>query len=359
MASNFNVHSILVSRFLLFFIISFPASLAAGTWSVIPQAGKTTASITPGSAVSIQGTDEFNTWFESQSLESGEVLVYMNGQLLVNATLRLRNAETSLYVFDFSRSAISSSIWPAIRARAPGSPYLSRNIDLAFGDSQSIHWNQGTQSVQLILIRTKMIVAWGLVIVCLLIFFLNLTRKSNILRAGRPPIPDEKPPMSLARTQMAFWLFVIVSSYVWIWLITGNLHSTNETVLILLGIASGTYLGAVFIEGSSGEVTVNEGTVGDADELPATDHVMPIRKRETKWFMQLLSDNTGVKLHRFQILTWTVVLGGIFIVETIKSLSMPSFPPSLLGLLGISTSTYLGFKFPELKGQDQTVKQEE
>ncbi|MCK5467548.1 MAG: hypothetical protein KAI99_03540, partial [Cyclobacteriaceae bacterium] len=61
----------------------------------------------------------------------------------------------------------------------------------------------------------------------------------------------------------------------------------------------------------------------------------------------ILSDNTGFSFHRFQILIWTIVLGIIFIVEVISNLQMPEFDDTLLMLMGISSGTYIGFKFPE------------
>ena len=43
---------------------------------------------------------------------------------------------------------------------------------------------------------------------------------------------------------------------------------------------------------------------------------------------------------------WTVVLGLVFIVQVVNDLSMPDFSPTLLGLMGISSGTYIGFKLP-------------
>ena len=60
-----------------------------------------------------------------------------------------------------------------------------------------------------------------------------------------------------------------------------------------------------------------------------------------------LSDGDGFSLHRFQIMAWTVALGVIFIATAYNNLSMPEFSPTLLGLMGISSGTYLGFKMPE------------
>jgi hypothetical protein len=49
---------------------------------------------------------------------------------------------------------------------------------------------------------------------------------------------------------------------------------------------------------------------------------------------------------------WTLVLGVIFCVSVYNSLEMPEFSATLLGLMGISSGTYLGFKVPEKQGSD-------
>jgi hypothetical protein len=63
----------------------------------------------------------------------------------------------------------------------------------------------------------------------------------------------------------------------------------------------------------------------------------------------ILSDEDGPSFHRFQILAWTLVLSVIFIASVVQTLDMPDFSPTLLGLLGVSSGAYLGFKFPEQK----------
>ena len=42
----------------------------------------------------------------------------------------------------------------------------------------------------------------------------------------------------------------------------------------------------------------------------------------------------------------------IFVASVYKNLSMPQFSATLLGLMGISSGTYLGFKVPETKATD-------
>ena len=54
-----------------------------------------------------------------------------------------------------------------------------------------------------------------------------------------------------------------------------------------------------------------------------------------------------MSFHRFQVVAWTITLGFIFLAQVFNSLLMPEFDAMLLALMGISSGTYLGFKYPE------------
>ena len=58
----------------------------------------------------------------------------------------------------------------------------------------------------------------------------------------------------------------------------------------------------------------------------------------------ILSDKDGPGFYRFQILAWTPSV--IFIRSVVQTLDMPAFSSTLLGLIGVSSGTCLGFKFP-------------
>jgi hypothetical protein len=46
---------------------------------------------------------------------------------------------------------------------------------------------------------------------------------------------------------------------------------------------------------------------------------------------------------------WTLILAIVFVISVWNNLAMPDFGATLLGLMGISSGTYIGFKFPEVK----------
>jgi hypothetical protein len=75
------------------------------------------------------------------------------------------------------------------------------------------------------------------------------------------------------------------------------------------------------------------------------DSAEPSRNRS--WHLDLLSDENGVSLHRLQMAVWSIALMAVFVRAVHTDLLMPEFDATLLGLMGISSGAYIGFKFPE------------
>ncbi len=106
--------------------------------------------------------------------------------------------------------------------------------------------------------------------------------------------------------------------------------------IALIGIGAATALGSALID--------DKKSTPQPDEPGGT----------TRGFLDdHISDPNGVSLHRFQMFVWTLVLGIIFIGSVYKNPGMPEFRATLLGLMGISSGTYLGFKVPEKSASDK------
>ena len=173
----------------------------------------------------------------------------------------------------------------------------------------------------------------GLIALALAIF-VYLCRNTALIRSGTHPVPHERP-YSLSLFQMSFWFFLVIAAYVFMWLINDELDTITDSVLGLIGIGAATALGAALIDKNK--------TAPLPDEPGG----------KSKGFLNdVMSDPTGVSLHRFQMFVWTLVLGVIFIGSVYKNLEMPEFSATLLGLMGISSGTYLGFKVPEKQSSD-------
>jgi hypothetical protein len=239
-----------------------------------------------------------------------------------------------------------------------------------------------------------------LIIFVTLFLLLWLARKTNIIREpGPPPVSGKRRPYNLGRAQMAFWFFLIYASYVTIWLITNTLDTITPSLLALMGISAGTALGEALID--DGKDTAKSNQIRDLTaEKQAIDQTVTQLQSQVDsinaiqsptvtdqanrdainrqliegrtrlgqieqqlyslaadagptvsqgFLRDILSDGSGYSFHRFQIFAWTIVLGIIFVSSVYNSLTMPEFSPTLLGLMGLSAGTYIGFKFPEQK----------
>jgi hypothetical protein len=184
-----------------------------------------------------------------------------------------------------------------------------------------------------------------------------------------------------------------------IWLITDALDTITPSLLGLMGISAGTALSEAMIDsgkevaktGQLQELTAEKQTLEQSipelqteiDGLSATsakslealsnlenlsNQLQDYRTRlsqvnqqiqalsppasagiSTGFLRDILGDSSGYSFHRFQIFAWTIVLGVIFVSSVYNRLTMPEFSTTLLGLMGISSGTYIGFKFPEQK----------
>jgi len=163
-------------------------------------------------------------------------------------------------------------------------------------------------------------------------FFFWMCIRTSLIRSGSGTLDPNRRPYSLSLFQMAFWFFLVVAGYVFVWLITDELNTITASILALIGIGAATAMGATLID---------------------TSKAAPMTADVSQGFLKdVLSDREGISLHRFQMFVWTLVLGVIFIVSVYRSLEMPEFSATLLGLMGISSGTYLGFKVPEKTASD-------
>jgi hypothetical protein len=250
--------------------------------------------------------------------------------------------------------------------------------------------------------------AFGVIVILgALVAFLALARHTHIIRdATAPRRPDGLRPYSLARGQMAFWFFLVIASYFFLWIVTGDMDTLNTSVLALIGISAGTALGSAFVDaakpvsvGSPGNQPIVDVTRPHLEVLaeltqlradtqkelealqkartlisPSNKQALDDNERQQnevrerlanyRWqstyfawptwkgvMYDLLAENNLISFHRFQIFVWTLILGIMFVANVYNELAMPEFSATLLGLLGISAGTYVGFKLPETKAQ--------
>jgi hypothetical protein len=186
---------------------------------------------------------------------------------------------------------------------------------------------------------TLVYVFLGLLIIAIVV----LGVKSDLLRdSGLDPSATERRPYSLARTQLALWTVVIIGSYLFIWVILGNTNPLNTTALTLLGLSALTGLASNVIDTQTPGPTAKSAATGVAAAATA--------QKSENFLIDILSDQNGVSIYRFQMAVWTLVLAFVFVYEVWWDLGMPTFDPVILGLMGISNGTYVGVKIPNVTG---------
>ena len=242
---------------------------------------------------------------------------------------------------------------------------------------------------------------WLAVLAAIVIALWLYARKSDLLRDG-PSIGGSRRPYSLGRAQMAWWFFLILIGYNFIFLVTGDRDTIPPSLLALMGISAATALAAVVIgsrgAGGGGRRKLFDDEIASLDEalqkiaadvddtarraadpaavtsataaslLPALENqrveLEALRARlvveragltaiipSAGFWNDLVTDDRGaVSLDRFQIVAWSLVLGGVFLGSVAWELTMPELNATLLALMGISSGTYIGFKLPSKSG---------
>ena len=144
--------------------------------------------------------------------------------------------------------------------------------------------------------------------------------------------------LSLAKAQALAWTIVLVISYTYyvimVFLILDNsvIPDFDSSLLILLGISTGGMLVAR----------------GQDRNMGATEYT---KRADKPRVSDLLMEGGAVSLARLQLVAFTIVALGIFIVymtsPDIVSTGLPTMPTTLLALMGVSQGGYLASKTVE------------
>jgi hypothetical protein len=298
------------------------------------------------------------------------ITLFINGQ---DTSLRPIDQATSDFVFRLERDEANKDLWARLLEAPFTQPVSKVHLSVGFEGGNPLPARDNAGRMWLRKMEWGW-AAWGWIAVLLLVIwiFRRYVKTSDILRNG-PPVNNQNQAYSLGRSQMAWWLFIVIVSYVTIWMITGNRDTVTSSTLILIGISGATALGSVAIDATAStriktaldRLTIEESTLrtqlaaaGITPALTAAlnDRLAAIQQEKVNlvkapasvgWLTDVLTDDNGsVALHRMQVLLWTFVLGVVFVASVFHVLSMPEFNTTLLALMGISAGTYLGFKMP-------------
>ncbi len=192
-----------------------------------------------------------------------------------------------------------------------------------------------------IIMQNSSLILWVATVLLLLLIIL-LDKKYYLLRDVS--IAKQKP-YSYSRVQLSWWTVIIIASFISIFITKGNLPILDSSLIILLGISSGTTGVASIID------------VSDR----STENAVLIQNSESEnFFLDILSDANGISIHRLQAFLFNLIIGIWLLVMVANGLCsctnktcintiLPIVDSNKLLLLGVSTATYVGLKTNENK----------
>jgi hypothetical protein len=354
-------------------------ALPVGSPTPLPKVTKVTGLVALHEILEVD-CDGLKEWAKTN--DPSKLVLYLDGTLMKGLAPKVDKANANRLFFKLERlsgndesKADNSKAWDALFSRPKGIGKKG-TVRVTVGPETGVPFDSDQRAV-LYAIDPYWFWPYAVLSVLLLFFIWKVGRLSNLLRDSGPEPAGGRKTYSLARTQMAFWFFVIVVAYLFIFIVTGATDTITTSVLGLMGISAGTGLVAAVVDNSKRAQAQAEldklraeqaklqgqqqaaqagGAVFPPESLQRLNDLPGLIAKQQAildpiasqgFRLDILSDADGISFHRLQIAVWTVVLGIIFCVSVYNVLSMPTFSDALLGLLGISGGTYIGFKIPE------------
>jgi len=203
--------------------------------------------------VEMPGLSQLREQLAKPACKDKKLVLYLDGRPIPGLEDEAKLADPN------SRGILRFNLWPTDASRAAwsrllGSPkWNARPIAVSLGLADgSAFPTDPPILINLAGIPHDRFFWWALLVGAMLVGFLVLAVKSDLLRdAGPSPGGGARRPFSLSRTQAAWWFFIVLGAYLLIGLVTGDyLSSITSQVLVLLGISAGTVVGAAVIDAS-------------------------------------------------------------------------------------------------------------
>jgi hypothetical protein len=311
-------------------------------------------------------------WIASGN-DAGKLVLYLDGRGLDDPKIGPEvHREGNDLVYRLIRTESTKEQWKALLGNPCNPKCTVRSFRVSVGLKEGPPFASSAPRLQVnvISVRSPGVVLAIIAFVGLVVLVWSKRLRAYLKDLLRETQTDTPPgPFSLGRVQMMFWLFLVIAAYLAIYGLTGYYDTLSGSVLTLIGISGGTSLLGVVVDSNSRDQarkslqdTIDQIAVLQAlpaplsaadqkkladlqKDRPRLDAIVN-PKASGNFLTDVLSyrgtDDTGV--HRFQIALWTLILGAIFVIEVFRTLAMPDFSAGLLGLMGISSGTYLGFK---------------
>jgi len=310
------------------------------------------------------------TFDDSTEPNPTDLVLFLDGKTLAGthpsvglSQLDEDDVTTTLLTYRITRDLTSQTSrrnWKEVIVAAQTGRRLAVSTGLESGPAA-----QSRAAAEFLVLRSGRVLLWFIVAAAGLFAFYKIAAKTGALRDKEPSGSDINKAtdraFSLSRFQMALWTILI--SYVChcIWMLTGEYLATMPGSIVgLMGISLATFGSAAAVDASN--VQTNKEKVKEAKQRLAakagdpdlTEEVAKLTARTTvcrteDFFRDITTSADGASLHRLQFIFWTLALAVVFVVTVWKTLAMPDFDATLLGLMGLSSGTYVGLKIPEKK----------
>ena len=324
--------------------------------------------------------DHLSDAVEKDKINPRALVLYLNGQEVKNTTpVAIKGPQQNWLGFDLMRNTDSNAVWNSLLG-SPTGHYRKVEVSVGFPGKAAFPMTAGKPWQPFMYLRIyypRWVFISLALLILLVVLFVIYARLGGLIHDSDPPAPPpgKMRPYSLALTQAAWWFFIVLGSFLFIYMITGDYNTISEQALILMGLGTGTAVGAFMINGSKRDTadaqlsTLRPQEAALVAEIGQTNDPVALADKRAKlvevrkqiadaesgltkpvsdgFKNDILTDVNGIALHRFQMAAWTVAIGVIFIIGVYRNLAMPEFSTLLLALMGISAGTYLGFKIPE------------
>src|ERR1022692_2886744 len=373
-----------------------------------PRVSRISGTLAPDETINVT-VDNLEAWAAKN--DSKKLVPYIDGRpLRGNHPVAIDGRDNTLK-FDMQNTSVNRAVWsellgaPLDKANWERSAWRwesgwGKQVKFSVGLEDETPFASdlaGASSPYLVIILPKYGVISLLVIATMTSVFFWLVLRTNLIRdAGPESASGVRKPYNLGKAQIAFWFFLTYVSYIVIWLITDDIETITPGLVALMGISAMTALGAVLIDSSkdakgaaalqsmTAERTSVEqaisalqgqlaalapGAGAAADDAFARNNLNnellqkrtrlgelvqalgragPAALPASEGFVRdIMSDGEGYSFNRFQMIMWTLALGVVFVSKVYNNLTMPEFSATLLGLMGVSSGTYIALKFPE------------
>jgi hypothetical protein len=176
-----------------------------------------------------------------------------------------------------------------------------------------------------------------------IVFLIVLLATILVVFLGSNMLKDKsdamRKPYSFARVQLTWWSLIVLACFITI-VATRGIPTFDASTLILLGISSATTAAARVVDASdksNGKTRIQD-------------------QNSQNILLDILSDENGVSIHRFQTVIFNLTFGIWFLCQVYSNLSasdvnaiMPVITTNNLVLLGLSSGTYAALKTNENK----------